>query len=595
MFNVIFQNIKINVITVLWRFPLAVTSSLFLTLIALNADALTKTWNVPALILIFMIGIFWFTSVKLLIENHKWNLWTLNGIGLLIFGMIGNYIYNFNFFPAFMTLMGPAFILLPMTVPFLKRTVKREMIWQFHYRLWSQLFFSLLAVLIFIFGILLLLLSLDYLFHIRLPNWLYPKLIIIISCYIFPIIGMNCIPSEFEDPPHHQQGKGIQFLLDYIMTPIWLTFGGIIILYALKTLIFQTLPKGKVSYLVSILGITGLLSYMLGESGKKARSITHQIFRSYFFHLMIIPLILMGIGINVRIQQYGVTTLRYVDALLLFWLAACLLYSFIRPREKFTQFMFISAVSFLLLGSFGPWGIEGVSARSQTARLQNILEKNNILANKVIQKTQSPITPNDQREIISILLFLIEIGQTDILKLWFGSQAEKTFDIRDKTRTSLTDLCNLMGIQENINPSNSSIDYSSLTPWYSIRGYDYFIPRAFNYYAGTYESEEKNKEETFTLPNSKTILLIKFEESTQTLILKRQGATIPLISISMREFMGTLHEKSSHSDLEKKMIFKGSDTSLKVCLIIKNIRNQPLEPKHVQYMDMALLVKFMED
>ena len=45
----------------------------------------------------------------------------------------------------------------------------------------------------------------------------------------------------------------------------------------------------------------------------------------------------------------------------------------------------------LILSSFGIWGAEHVSGISQVTRLQNLLEKNNILINGAIHKTSGQI------------------------------------------------------------------------------------------------------------------------------------------------------------------------------------------------------------
>ena len=246
MLNVTFQKMKVGVITVLWRFPFATASSLLLTLVALNSNSLPQNWHIPALIIIFIIGVLWFIFTKILSESYNWKGWILTSIGLFVFGVMGVYIYNLIYVPSWTMLIGPALILLPMVAPFLRKTVKKEMIWQFHYRLWSQFFFSLLASVIFILGIALLLFSLYYLFHLRLPDWVYPKLMIITACFIFPIMAMACIPSQFDEMPAPQQGKGIRFLLDYIMTPILLVYAAIIISYALKILVLQKLTKNSV-------------------------------------------------------------------------------------------------------------------------------------------------------------------------------------------------------------------------------------------------------------------------------------------------------------------------------------------------------------
>lgn len=435
MLNLTFRKIWQDVYYVFYRFPFSVISSLFLTLILLNHYSLPTHWDIVDLYAIFVVGILLFVSIKLMSDTHKWNHWLSTAGALFLFGSISLYIYNLTvlLYPASLIIAG--FFLLPTIAPFLKKNVYKEHIWYYNYRLWSHFFFSMLVCFILLLGINSLLISLDYLFHFKFFPDQYQKLFIIIGFFCFPVMVLAGIPARFEELPKISHGHKIRLVLDYILTPVLLVFGVIIICYAFKIMIAQDLPRGNISSLVMTLSGTGVLAYILGDNGTASLSRPHQFFRKYFFLMMIIPLILMGIGTRERISQYGFTEFRYLNVLALLWLSLNVLYSLICSREKIVRFMLASACGLLLLSSFGPWGITEICAHSQLNRLQTLLERNHILVNKTITKTLPPISSQDRHQIQSILQYIDRIGKTGDLNKKLGTGSDKALQhiIADQT------------------------------------------------------------------------------------------------------------------------------------------------------------------
>ncbi|MEI8295548.1 MAG: hypothetical protein WCG04_03375 [Alphaproteobacteria bacterium] len=122
-----------------------------------------------------------------------------------------------------------------------------------------------------------------------------------------------------------------------------------------------------------------------------------------------------------------------------------MVHSCLRPREKIAQFMLMSAAALLILGSFGPWGIEEVSTRSQYNRLQALLEEKKILINNSIQKDHPSISDQEAYEITSRLAYVLQRGKAARLKEWFGPDVQKT----ELNSASAEDFAKLMGIPYN--------------------------------------------------------------------------------------------------------------------------------------------------
>src|SRR5690606_16090706 len=104
--------------------------------------------------------------------------------------------------------------------------------------------------------------------------------------------------------------------------------------------------------------------------------------RGYYYFL--IPLvILLFIAIGMRIQEYGLTVNRYIIALMGVWLGFIAIYFSIGKKKIKT--IPISLALFMILSSFGSWGMFSLSERNQRNRLASILTENKILVNDKIQ------------------------------------------------------------------------------------------------------------------------------------------------------------------------------------------------------------------
>jgi hypothetical protein len=368
MTHISIQNLPQNLIAVLFRFPFAVGLSLLLTGLLLNKWSIPSDWPIERICLVLTLGFFFSISATLMSEGRKWNRWVCNALSVLAFSPIGWYAYGLSSSnPVVLLLIG--FFVLGIVAPFLRTNVNKDAIWSFNYRLWSHLLFSALTCLVLEVGLGTLIFSIEYLFEIKFFSDIYYDLVAVLGCFILPVMAMVGIPAEFDDLPQANTGKRIQALLDYVATPLVLIFGVVVTCYAIQIAFAQELPKGKVSILVSFLGLAGFATYMLGDHGAPDSS-AQRLFRKYFFLMMVIPLVLMGFAVGNRVYDYGVTDRRYLVALALIWMTLGVLHSVIRSRKTLTRFLLLSGATLLLLASFGPWGMIEMSERSQHNRAQ---------------------------------------------------------------------------------------------------------------------------------------------------------------------------------------------------------------------------------
>lgn len=548
MINTDFKMLQNSAIAIVFRFPFAIALSLLLTATLLVVGSLKNVEQEKFPILCFA-GMFLFVSVGLIRESRKLNPWVINTLGSAIFAAMWIYFYSQpSLVPLFLICMGLLFFAL--VAPFITKNASKEALWKFNYRLWSGVLFSIFATLVISFGIAFLLVSLEYLFSITVVSHQYEKIAIIMGCFFLPFVAMSYIPKEFDARPQDSEAKGIEALLEYAMSPILLVFGLIIICYALEIAALQNLPRGKVSYLVAGLGGVGFLTYLLGENGRSAKSLPHRMFRKYFFLLLIIPLILMGIGIGVRIQEYGVTELRYLDALILVWMSVCVIYSVFCSRESLGRFILASAAILLVCSSFGPWGMVDASSRSQFNRLQTLLESNQILVDGKINKNHPPISTSDAYKIEDSVKFLMKRKKDAWLQRWSESTSPATSpsewtNLRKKVSNPFDEISRTVSISHT-QEKNAVVD---------IKGFDFVIPKM-------------HLGQPYAIPNSDLTILAAFDEKAQELLLKKMGIPKPLLIIPIKELVSR-DEKDINDRL---LIYDKAEGPIKVRLVIQNLQ-----------------------
>ena len=572
MLKLKFQKLHEEFFIVLRRFPLAILSSLLLTIYVMNPSSWPESWHKQALISIFVINILWFVSVKLIAESQRWRKAYSTTLAIMIFGFIAFYLYtHYSPLPSSL-LMALGFVSLISVAPYISKFLNTENMWSYHYQLGMHFLFALLVSLVICSGMGLILMSLDYLFHLIVLDDQYEKLIKVTVCFLLPVIFMMGIPSRFNEPEEETHTKNIQLLLNYAMTPILLVFSLILIVYAFKIFIIQNLPRGKVALLVACFGTLGSFAFLLGDTRKMSLSTAHTIFRKHFFHLLIIPLILMAIGIGVRIHQYGLTTERYFVCLVFISLLLFTIYSFVGSRIRITRFMLLCVSSLSLFGAFGPWGIVELSSLSQFKRLQHLLEKNHILENNKIQKNHPPLDSKDEVEINNIINYIAQYGNPRDLKSWFDPEVQKLLDIPNQSKLHAKDLAMLIGIKYELKPrKNVPKDIFSFkhrvnnSVWVKLKGGGYLLKNL------SIEPQILSDIER-SLPNRPNFIVkISFDKRTQKMTFQGKKDSHEGLVIDIKEIVAKLKDKKERSIIDDALVYEGTTDSLYLRFSIQNI------------------------
>lgn len=158
----------------------------------------------------------------------------------------------------------------------------------------------------------------------------------------------------------------------YIFGPILAVYTVILYVYLLKIVVTWELPNGLVSWLVTVLGVGGLVVTLMLWPQRMRGGNRVVDFLSRWTGAIIAPLlVLMTIGIARRISDYGWTPNRCYILLLNLWLYGIYIWLFV-VRGRRVKWILISAVIVTLLSSVGPWSLARVTPRENADEVDTV-------------------------------------------------------------------------------------------------------------------------------------------------------------------------------------------------------------------------------
>lgn len=264
-------------------------------------------------------------------------------------------------------------------------------------------------------GLSLAVLSLDKLFGVEIPNYYYGYLSTLSFVLFAPLYFISTIPriESATGKAKISYPKFIKILALYILLPILALYVAILYGYLFKIIATWTLPNGWLSWLVSVLGVSGFITLFLlsplsydnatsstppDDATKPTNNKTQRVaaFFSRFFPLLLLPLLmLMLVGIVRRLSDYGLTINRLLVLLLNLWMFGVSFYLII-SKNKNLKMMFISFAAICLLAATGPWSVMSVTRTNMQKQFADILteagwEKNSssTILNKLDEKKRT--------------------------------------------------------------------------------------------------------------------------------------------------------------------------------------------------------------
>ena len=318
------------------------------------------------------------------------------------------------------------FILLHLVLSFSPFILKKELngFWQFNRILLQRISLSIFySAIIFIF-IMIAIQTCIYLFEFNVKSILYYNIfffcLFIIQTWFF-VLG---IPKNINSLNTLELYPSfLKFFSQNILVPIILSYFIILYIYMFKILFLWDLPKGLIGWLVSILGILGILTKLLINKDFNKYSTKWAVFFSKYFHFLMFPLLgMLFIGLYLRIADYGITENRYILLVLALWLLLISLF-YVISKSKNLKIIPISLSFVFLISLIGPWSIYSLSFKSQFNIAKSFLIQNKILVDNQIHKSPISLTLVQRQLISNKIYYLIENHGLDSVKEIFGEKA----------------------------------------------------------------------------------------------------------------------------------------------------------------------------
>lgn len=386
--------------------------------------------------------------------------------------------------------------------PFYKRDEEEEF-WHFNAAQVCAFAIAVVSAFVLFSGISAALAGVNYLLGVNVPGEAYLHLWIVMAGFVAIVIFLSAIPTDIRQISHRAaQSKIFERFIRFILVPLVALYLVILYVYAGRIIIQGSWPKGGVAgFILGFCGV-GIVTYLLNYGAVAPENRLQSLFRKLFFPLVIPLTPMLFLSVWRRVSEYGVTETRYFGILSAFWLAAISLY-FVNSRRKDLRIVPASLCLIIILTSFGPWGALSASARSQTGRMQKLLQEAGLLVNGTLRPSSNTGNPKALVEINKTIIYLHKIGSIASLTDWSGGK----ITIDDKPEM----IANKIGITFALESEYSETHFDFSTKQEEgtdVSGYSYL----WHFEMYRYSSQEITR----TI-STKTILKIKPEAGLQRL------------------------------------------------------------------------------
>lgn len=423
-----------------------------------------------------------------------------------------------------------------MLFPFYKPAEEEEF-WHFNAAMVYAFAIAVISAFVLFSGISAALAGADYLLAIKIPGEAYLWLWIVLAGFVTVVIFLSAVPADIRQISHRAaQSKLFERFLRFVLIPLVVLYFVILYAYAGRIIFQGSWPKGGVAGFILGFSGVGIVSYLLNYGAIAAGNRFQDLFRKLFFPLVLPLTPMLFLSVWRRVSEYGVTETRYFGMVSAFWLAAVSLY-FIISRRKDLRMLPASLCLIIILVSFGPWSVLSTSARSQTQRLQRVLQEAGILVNGTLLPVSNTDKPKALADINKTIVYLHKIERLSPLVEW--SKSKITLD--DKPEIIADKIGIPFAIQSNYSETHFNFS-TKQEEGTEVSGYSYLWQFVMYRYSAT--------ETTYTI-GDRAIMRIKPADGLQKLSIS--GADSLPVEIDLAAFVEALIKEHSEYESRKSL------------------------------------------
>lgn len=160
--------------------------------------------------------------------------------------------------------------------------------------------------------------------------------------------------------------KTHRVVFEYFLLPVLLVNLLILWAYLAKLMLHFTLPKGGLTWLVSLACAIWMLTYAIFTYSETK---TAYLFRRYAGFLVVPLLVLQAIALQARISAYGITPERYL-AVLYSLFVICFLAATFAWKGRYQRVVYLIFAGFSFFAALSPFSAIAVSVKSQQRRIE---------------------------------------------------------------------------------------------------------------------------------------------------------------------------------------------------------------------------------
>lgn len=365
-------------------------------------------------------------------------------------------------------------------------------------------------------GISAILLAMDKLLGVKLPDNIYEDVSILVGGLFAPTFFLAGVPAQDDDLPVEKYPSFIRVLFLYVLIPLLGAYTLVLYIYFIKMLMTLSWPVGMLGnmvfwYSMIAVGVLFLL-WPLRDRSPWAKA-----YCVWYPRIGILPLIMMFISMAIRIEAYGITENRYFVWIMGMWLLAALIVRVVR-RQGANLWMPLTLALVAFLTVMGPWNAFSVSRFSQNTRLDALLEQNNMIVAGEVVPAGDNISDEDKRQINEILQYFDErhdLSMVDALPSDFS-----TSDAKKVLGFEYVDYYPIYRAEDDYRYLYRESQYGSLM---DISGYDY-------YYTGNYkELDSEQTQDGISVsydPDTQGFLILNGSDTLMEINIENQALTI---------------------------------------------------------------------